>query len=70
MFPLIIGIVLILLGSFGLDLARRRHFNRRSMAKGNESGAQAAMLQPRLANGLIILVSVLLIVAGLATTFV
>lgn len=70
MFPLIIGILLILLGAFGLGLARRRRSNHRGMAKGNVSVAQAAMFKPRCANGLITLASVLLTIAGLATAFV
>lgn len=70
MFPLIIGILLMLLGSFGLDFARRRRSNRRSVAKGGGLGTQAAILRPQFANGLVLLVSVLFIVAGLATAFV
>ena len=70
MFPLIIGILLILLGSFGFDLVRRWHFNRGSMANGGGSGVQATASHPRFTNGVILFVSTLLIVAGLATTFV
>ena len=70
MSALIVGIFLILVGSFGLDYARRRRSARAVAENAGGSSVAPSMLSPRFANRAIVVLSVLLVIAGLATAFV
>ncbi|HEX7326242.1 MAG TPA: hypothetical protein VF292_12965 [Rhodanobacteraceae bacterium] len=69
MFLLILGILLMVLGSSGLAFARRR-LRRYGIVDDDRTHARTAVWQPRIANAAIAVASLASIVAGLATAFV
>jgi len=68
MFLLILGILLMALGSSGLDFWKR-HLRRHGMLNNDRTSAGQAVLHWRFASGAIFVASLASIGAGLATTF-